>query len=248
LLLRALVVMFWEKPYRQKLVRWGSALHDRFMLPHYLWSDFADVIADLRAANLAIDLEWFRPHFEFRFPLYGSVLASNLKLELRQALEPWHVLGEDSVAGGTARYVDSSLERLEVKVRGQTGDRYVVTCNGRTIPLAPTGNWGEAVAGVRYRAWGPPSALHPTIPPHVPLTFDIVDTWTGRSVGGCRYYVSHPGGRSFEAFPVNAYEAEGRRLALFDAEGHTAGPMRVTAEGVNPDYPCTLDLRRSRGL
>ena len=247
LLLRALIAMFWEKPYRQKLVRWGTALHDRFMLPHYLWSDLGSVIADLKAANLPVELEWFRPHFEFRFPLYGTVSASNLTLELRQALEPWHVLGEESTAGGTARYVDSSLERVEVKVEGQTGDRYAVTCNGRPLPLAATGNWGEAVAGVRYRAWGPPSALHPTIPPHVPLAFDIVDTWSGRSIGGCRYHVAHPGGRNFEVFPINAYEAEGRRLARFDAEGHTAGAMAIKPESVNPDYPCTLDLRRSPG-
>jgi uncharacterized protein (DUF2126 family) len=170
-----------------------------------------------------------------------------LTLELRQALEPWHVLGEESAAGGTARYVDSSLERVEVKVKGQTGDRYVVTCNGRPLPLAGTGNWGEAVAGVRYRAWWPPSALHPTIPPHVPLTFDVVDTWSGRSIAGCRYHVAHPGGRNFEVFPINAYEAEGRRLARFDAEGHTAGQMHVRSEAINPDYPVTLDLRRNPG-
>lgn len=247
LLLRALVVMFWEKPYRQKLVRWGTALHDRFMLPHYLWADLAAVIADLKEAGLPIDLEWFRPHFEFRFPLFGTITADNLTLELRQALEPWHVLGEESAAGGTARYVDSSLERVEVKVKGQTGDRYVVTCNGRPLPLAGTGNWGEAVAGVRYRAWWPPSALHPTIPPHVPLTFDVVDTWSGRSIAGCRYHVAHPGGRNFEVFPINAYEAEGRRLARFDAEGHTAGQMHVRSEAINPDYPVTLDLRRNPG-
>lgn len=244
LLLRALIVLFWEKPYRQKLVRWGTALHDRFMLPHYLWADLASVVADLRQANLPIELEWFRPHFEFRFPLYGTISAGTIVLELRQALEPWHVLGEESIAGGTARYVDSSLERVEVKVKGQTGDRYLVTCNGRPMPLAGTGNWGEAVAGVRYRAWWPPSALHPTIPPHVPLTFDVVDTWSGRSIAGCRYHVAHPGGRSFEVFPVNAYEAEGRRLARFDAQGHTSGPVYVARESVNPDYPCTLDLRR----
>jgi uncharacterized protein (DUF2126 family)/transglutaminase-like putative cysteine protease len=245
LLLRALVVMFWEKPYRQKLVRWGTALHDRFMLPHHLWADLRTVVADLKEVGVPIELEWFRPHFEFRFPLYGTVTADNLTLELRQALEPWHVLGEESTAGGTARYVDSSLERAEVKVKGQTGDRYIVTCNGRPVPLASTGAWGESVAGVRYRAWWPPSALHPTISPHVPLTFDIVDSWSGRSIGGCRYHVSHPGGRNFEVFPINAYEAEGRRLARFDAQGHTAGPMKVKPESVNPDYPCTLDLRRT---
>ena len=244
LLLRALIVMFWERPYRQKLVRWGSALHDRFMLPHFLWADLSSIVRDLKDAGLNIDLEWFRPHFEFRFPLYGKVAADNLLIEVRQALEPWHVLGEDSVIGGTARYVDSSLERVEVKVNGQIGDRYTITCNGRPLPLAPTGTWGESVAGIRYRAWWPPSALHPTIGTHVPLTIDVVDTWSGRSIAGCRYHVSHPGGRSFEVFPINGYEAEGRRLSRFD-EGHTAGPMHVTAESINPDYPLTLDLRRS---
>jgi len=244
LLLRALVVMFWERPYRQKLVRWGTALHDRFMLPHYLWSDFTGVIGDLEAAGLPIRLDWFRPHYEFRFPRYGAFDTHDIELELRQALEPWHVLGEESMAGGTARYVDSSLERVQVKLRGLTGDRFAVTCNGRTLPLAPTGTWGEAVAGVRYRAWGPPSALHPTIAPHVPLVFDIVDTWTGRSLAGCRYHVAHPGGRNFEVFPVNAYEAEGRRLARFEPHGHTAGRFVPQPAMVNADYPMTLDLRR----
>ncbi|MFN3868424.1 MAG: transglutaminase family protein, partial [Hyphomicrobiaceae bacterium] len=244
LLLRALIVMFWERPYRTRLVRWGTALHDRFMLPHYLWTDLAGVVDDLKAAGLPVELEWFRPHYEFRFPQYGKITARDIQVELRQALEPWHVLGEEGVVGGTARYVDSSLERVQVKVTGQSGDRYVVTCNGRTIPLTPTGVPGEVVAGVRYRAWWPPSALHPTIAPHVPLTFDVVDTWSGRSVGGCRYHVSHPGGRNFEIFPVNTYEAEGRRLARFETTGHTSGPMKPARAMVNPDYPLTLDMRR----
>ncbi|MBL8566514.1 MAG: transglutaminase family protein [Hyphomicrobiaceae bacterium] len=244
LLLRALIVMFWEKPYRTRLVRWGTTLHDRFMLPHYLWTDLAGVIDDLKAAGLPVELEWFRPHYEFRFPLYGKIVARDLHVELRQALEPWHVLGEEGVVGGTARYVDSSLERVQVKVNGQSGERFVVTCNGRTVPLTGTGVPGEAVAGVRYRAWWPPSALHPTISPHVPLTFDVVDTWTGRSIGGCRYHVAHPGGRNFEIFPVNTYEAEGRRLARFDTAGHTSGPMRPARPVINPDYPMTLDMRR----
>lgn len=244
LLLRALIVMFWEKPYRQKLVRWGTGLHDRFMLPHFVWSDFSDIIGDLKAAGLPVELEWFRPHYEFRFPVFGKTGAFNVEIELRQALEPWHVLGEESAAGGTARYVDSSLERVQVKATGLTGDRFVVTCNGRTVPLTPTGTMGEAVAGVRYRAWWPPSALHPTIPTHVPLTFDLVDTWTGRSVAGCRYHVSHPGGRSFDVFPVNMYEAEGRRLSRYETVGHTAGQMGTTPATINAEYPYTLDLRR----
>jgi uncharacterized protein (DUF2126 family)/transglutaminase-like putative cysteine protease len=244
LLIRALIVKFWDKPYRQELVRWGTSLHDRFMLPHFIWSDFADVVADLKDAGLPIESSWFEPHYEFRFPRCGIVNAGDVELEIRQALEPWHVLGEEGIIGGTARYVDSSLERVQARVRGVTGDRFVVTCNGRTVPLAKTGRNGEAVAGVRYRAWQPASALHPTVPPHVPLTFDVVDTWTGRSIAGCRYHVAHPGGRNFEVFPVNAYEAEGRRIARFDAYGHTPGPMAPQPTRVNPDYPFTLDLRR----
>jgi uncharacterized protein (DUF2126 family)/transglutaminase-like putative cysteine protease len=244
LLIRALVAMFWEKPYRQKLVRWGTALHDRFMLPHFLWTDFAGIISDLQSAGLPIELSWFEPHLDFRFPQCGIVNAGDVELEIRQALEPWHVLGEEGAPGGTARYVDSSLERVQVRARGMTGSRFAISCNGRTVPLAPTGRFGEGVAGVRYRAWWPPSALHPTIPTHVPLTFDVVDTWSGRSIAGCRYHVSHPGGRSFEVFPINAYEAEGRRLARFEAQGHTAGSMTPSPVSVNPDYPLTLDLRR----
>jgi uncharacterized protein (DUF2126 family) len=245
LLLRALIVTFWERPYRQKLVRWGTALHDRFMLPHYLWADFALVIDDVKAAGLPIDLDWFRPHYEFRFPCYGKVDTHNVEIELRQALEPWHVLGEEGAVGGTARYVDSSLERLQVKVRGLASDRFAVTCNGRRLPLSSTGTFGEEVAGVRFRAWAPASVLHPTIGPHVPLTFDIADTWTGRSLAGCRYHVSHPGGRNFEVFPVNAYEAEGRRLARFEPFGHSSGRLVPGLVNRNADYPMTLDLRRS---
>lgn len=243
-LLRALIVMFWEKPYIQPLVRWGTSLHDRFMLPHYLWADLEDVISDLRRAGLAIELDWFRPHYEFRCPRLGKIEIVNVEFELRQALEPWHVLGEEGVPGGTARYVDSSLERVQVKVRGLTGTRFMVACNGLKVPLSPTGSKGEAVAGIRYRAWWPPSALHPTIPPHVPLVFDLFDTWTGRSIAGCRYHVAHPGGRSHEIFPVNAYEAEGRRLARFEENGHTAGLLSPVRPVENPDFPLTLDLRR----
>jgi uncharacterized protein (DUF2126 family)/transglutaminase-like putative cysteine protease len=244
-LLRALIVMLWERPYRTPLVRWGTSLHDRFMLPYFVWADFLGVIGDLRAAGLPVEADWFRPHLEFRFPRFGVVRSGALEVELRQALEPWHVLGEEGVVGGTARYVDSSLERVQVRVNGQSGDRYLVTCNGKALPLTPTDVQGEALAGVRYRAWGPPSALHPTIRPHVPLVFDIVDTWTGRSVAGCRYHVAHPGGRNFEIFPVNGYEAEGRRLARFETVGHTPGPMRPAPAERNPDYPLTLDLRRA---
>jgi uncharacterized protein (DUF2126 family)/transglutaminase-like putative cysteine protease len=244
LLLRALVARFWKVPYTHAVVRWQTELHDRFMLPHFVADDFRDVMRDLQQSGYAFQPEWFAPHIEFRFPIYGSIAPRGIHLELRQALEPWYVLGEEPGGGGAVRYVDSSVERLQVKVTGMTQSRYFLTCNGRSVPLHPTGIAGEFVAGVRYRAWQPASCLHPTIPVHAPLVFDLVDDWNRRSVGGCTYHVAHPGGRNFETFPVNAYEAESRRLARFAAIGHTPGAMAVPPEERNPDYPLTLDLRR----
>ncbi len=245
LLVRALIAWFWEQPYRRPLIRWGTALHDRFMLPHFVCADFRNVIADLTAAGFPIKLDWFDPHFEFRFPVCGTMEHAGVTVTIRQALEPWHVLGEEGAVGGTARYVDSSLERVQVLVSGVAGGRYTVTCNGYVLPLSSTGTFGDAIAGVRYRAWQPASILHPTIKPHVPLTFDVVDTWSDRSVGGCRYHVAHPGGRGLDVFPVNAFEAEGRRLARFEAMGHTPGTTGIGNTGVHPEFPLTLDLRRA---
>ena len=262
LLLRTLVARFWKKPYSpSRLVRWGTELHDRFMLPHFVWQDFEDVLEECRREGYALKPEYFAPHFEFRFPKYGDFSALGMHIELRAALEPWHVLGEETTSGGTARHVDSSVERLQVKLTGAAPDRYALACNGRALPLRPTGNGAEYVAGVRYRAWQPPSCLHPTIGVHSPLTFDLVDTWMDRSLGGCQYHVMHPGGRNFETSPVNAFEAEGRRLARFFRMGHTPGRMSAQASLLStgpqaapnpgpaspahsPDFPFTLDLRR----
>jgi uncharacterized protein (DUF2126 family) len=245
LLVRTLIAHFWQTPYRRKLVWWGTSLHDRFLLPHFVTLDWEDVLADLRDGGYAFQKEWFAAQFEFRFPLIGAVTKRGISLELRHALEPWHVLGEEGSGGITVRNVDSSLERLQVKVSGLIDSRFTVLCNGRPVPLHFTGKEGEFVAGVRYRAWQPASCLHPNIPVHTPLVFDIVDRWSGRSIGGCTYHVIHPGGLTHAKFPVNSLEAESRRLARFSAIGHTLGIVAIPSEERNPSFPLTLDLRRT---
>ena len=243
LLLRGLVAKFWKEPYKNSLVRWGTDIHDRWMLPHFCETDFRDVIGDLREAGYPFEFDWFAPHFEFRFPFIGDLEQRDLQIELRTALEPWHVLGEEPAGGGTVRYVDSSLERLQVKARGLIADRFAITVGENRLPLHPTGANGEFVAGVRYRAWQPPECLQPTIASHAPLVFDVVDTWNNRSLGGCTYNVAHPGGLSHETFPVNSYGAESRRLARFFRHGHTPGKIAAPSAKLNPEFPFTLDLR-----
>lgn len=266
LLLRCLVARFWNEPYHKPLVRWGTQLHDKFMLPHYVWQDVKEVVDDLQRHGYPFKLAWLLPFEEFRFPHYGRQQIDDIELELRWAIEPWHVLGEEVTLSGTSRYVDSSVERIQVRLSGLTEGRYVLACNGRRVPLRATGRQGEMVGAVRYRAWAPPSALHPTLGVNTPLVFDLIDTWNGLSIGGCSYRVSHPGGRNYDTRPVNSNEAEARRVNRFWDHGFTQGalipppafsalrtfyeheqvprPMAPPAEEPGDEYPHTLDLRR----
>jgi len=266
LLVRGLISWFWQEPYERPLVRWGTALHDKFLLPHFCYADIAEVVADLKRVGYHFELDWFDPFLEFRFPRYGEVQIRDMKMEIHMGIEPWHVLGEEMSNSGTARFVDSSLERVQVKLTGLTDRRYTLLCNGVKVDLKATGTKGEYVAGIRYRAWQPPSALHPTITVDSPLVFDLVDTWQNQIVGGCTYHVAHPGGRAYDTFPVNSFEAESRRINRFRDNDFTPGPVQYTPVNSritsfrsrpqeerqttfephvveNPEFPYTLDLR-----
>jgi len=255
LLVRSLVARFWEKPLQAKLIRHGENLHGRHLLPHFVIADIASVAADLRAHGIDFATSWLDPFCEFRFPRIGTVSVGGVVLEFRSAIEPWNVLGEEATAGGMARYVDSSVERMQVLLDGADNGRHVLTCNGYPVPLVQTQTPGRQVAGIRYRAWQPPSALHPSIAPHAPLVFDLIDTDTGVSLGGATYHVVHPGGRSYDAPPVNPLEAEARRNSRFEAAGHTSGIVdvaqireRMARLAVDAGPSGMLDLRRAVAL
>ena len=187
-----LVARFWDEPYTGPLVQWGTRLHDRYLLPAFVATDLRDVIDDVnrylqRVGAGRIDPAWFDAFLEFRFPRLGDTTIGGVEVELRTAIEPWNVLGEEVSQFGTARYVDSSVEKVQVRAVGLVEGRHVVTCNGVPVPMVPVaeqgwggpvgakGSSGAFVGGVRYRAWAPPSALHPTIGVHGPLVFDLVD-------------------------------------------------------------------------
>jgi len=266
LLIRSLIARFWKNPYQHKLIRWGTELHDKYLMEHFVREDMQSVVDDLNENGFPFQMPWLEPFFEFRFPFYGKIDVGSIRLELSMAIEPWNVLGEEMSSAGTARFVDSSVEKIQVKLTGFHEDRYALTCNGTRVPLRNTGTKGQYVAGIKYKAWAPPSALHPTIGVDVPLVFYIVYTLTSRSVGGCTYYVSHPGGRSYETFPVNSYEAESRRISRFWSNGHTQDTITenpaysavaryilpnetplvydLPKPLVDKEHPHTLDLRK----
>ena len=246
LLLRAAVAGFWHRPYRRPLVRWGSQLHDRFLLPTPIAADLADALQELAGCGVALDPAWYEPHLRFRYPVLGTAALGGVELELRTAAEPWLTLGEEPAGGGQVRYVDRSLERVQVRINGWNPERHLLLVDGWRLPLAATGRAGEAIAGIRYRAWQPPSCLHPTLGVDTPLRIELYDRWNERVVGGALYHVAHPGGRNHSTRPINANEAEGRRLQRFSATGQRPGAQDWREPPRSPEAGLTLDLRQTK--
>jgi len=244
LLIKALVTKFWKQPYSGNLIKWGTLLHDKYMLPHFVWEDFKTIISDLNNNGYNFDASWFQNQYDFRFPIYGKTHIAGAEIELKMALEPWPVLGEETIAGATSRGVDSALERVQVKVTGLDENRYALTCNKVLVPLRKTETNDCKIAGIRFKAWNPTYTMHPNLPIHTPLVFDVVDLQNEVSVGGFRYHVFHPGGRNYETTPVNVNEAEGRILSRFERTAHTSKKIKVRKIEPHPDFPYTLDLRR----
>lgn len=243
-LVRALVAALAQAPYDKPLVRWGQELHDRFLLPLWLGRDLGDVLAFLAARGLPLPAQAYQAFLDLRCPLVGRLQAGEVTLEVRNALEPWHVLGEEPGASGTSRYVDSSLERVEVRADGLVPERHALLVNGLQLPLKPTGAAHQLAAGVRFRAWAPPHSLQPHLGIHHPLRFDVVDTWAERSLGACAYHVWHPEGRAFAEAPLTRFEASARRAQRFTQEGPLPWPVRPRPTSALPEAPWTLDLRR----
>lgn len=244
ILLRTLVAALMETPYHGELVRWGHTLHDRFLLPYWMWKDFEDILEFLNLRGFALQKEHYRPFLDLRCPVVGRMTVSGVELQVRNAIEPWHVLGEEATGAGTSRYVDSSMERIEIMVDGYIAERHAILVNGHVLPLRATGESHRLVGGVRFRAWAPPHSLHPHIGIHHPISIEVLDRWSRRSLGGCTYHVWHPEGRAFDGSPLTRFEASARRNQRFTMGSHTAYPLTVVDPGPHHEAPYTLDLRR----
>ena len=230
LLVMALVARFVRVPDGRELVPWGAALHGRFLLPQPLWQDLDEVLRELAAVDLPLPLEWFAPFLELHFPVLGTVQIGAITLELRVAHESCPVLAEEATSAGVVRFVDSANERAQVRVTGLAPGRYVLACNGRRVPMQPGGAHDELIAGVRYKTANPQATLHPTTPVLTALVFDLIDTWSGRAVGGCTYVIPpRPGVGGPVAISPGVAEGEGSGRR---PEVRAAAPRFVPPRGV----------------
>ncbi|MGZ3422858.1 MAG: transglutaminase family protein [Polyangiales bacterium] len=243
-LVRALLTAFAARPYEAPLVRFGTSLHDRYLLPYWMWRDFEDVLAFLEGRELGLPADAYRPFLELRCPVVGTLRAGDVRLEVRNAIEPWNVLGEETTASGTSRYVDSSMERIEVRAEGLVAERHAVLVNGYVMPMRATPRRDEHVGGIRFRAWAPPHALHAHLGIHHPVRLDVVDLWAERSIGACAYHVWHPEGRSYDKGPLTSFEASARRAQRFTIEGPLPSPVRARRLSIHDESPYSIDLRR----